>query len=277
MVPSAYLSKLQSWRIEIPSIHIVLGSGFGRALDSLDAMVWTERGQLKFAEVCDLAQSTVQDHPGIFRFFSNSKTGKTICFQVGRLHGYEGHPAPSVVKPVMIARQAGVENFILTNSSGGLDRNMAPGDVMLISDHVNLTGQNPLIGSNDDTLGPRFPDMGNLYVREWREKLRIILIEKQLRVHEGVYLGLLGPSFETHAEVQLFANWGLKAVGMSTVWEAIALKHSGARVAGLSLISNLGAGLSSTPLDHNAILQTGRTTAVKILSAICSFCEREFS
>src|SRR5262249_32937121 len=153
-------------------------------------------------------------------------------FQMGRLHGYEGHSPRATVQPVMIPRLCGVEKFLLTNAAGGLDPAMQAGDVMLISDQVNMTGNNPLVGKNPRgpdgrELGPRFPDMGDLYRREWRARLRTQLERQKLRVFEGCYLGLLGPTYETHAEVKLFSSWGMKAVGMSTVWEAIALHHSG--------------------------------------------------
>src|SRR5262249_34664020 len=159
----------------------------------------------------------------------------------------EGHEPSTVVQTVMVPRLSGVKSFVLTNAAGGLSLSMRPGDVMLIRDHVNLTGLNPLVGVNPQgldgrPLGPRFPDLARLYDREWRARLLRICAAEGLGTHEGVYLGLLGPSFETPAEIQLFSSWGLHAVGMSTVWEAIALAHSGARVAGLSLVSNLGSG-----------------------------------
>jgi purine-nucleoside phosphorylase len=151
---------------------------------------------------------------------------------------------------------------------------------MLIRDHVNLTGGNPLVGLNPRggggrELGPRFPDLSALYDRGWRARLAGHCARTGLGVHEGVYLGLLGPSFETPAEVQLFSSWGLHAVGMSTVWEAIALGHSGARVAGLSLVSNLASGLAAGKLDHATILDTCRRSAEKIVEALRAALEEE--
>jgi purine-nucleoside phosphorylase len=266
---AVYQDFLQQNSLPIPRWHIVLGSGFGSALDHFS---WELAGELSFAELPALHKSTVQDHAGNYRFYRRGAT--VVCFQMGRLHGYEGHAAAAVARTVMIPRLAGVEEFLLTNASGGLGKDFRPGDVMLIRDHVNLTGQNPLTGPNPvhvtggKELGPRFPDLCDAYDAAWRERLARHCGSKGLRVHEGVYLGVTGPSFETPAEVKLFAGWGMHAVGMSTVWEAIALRHSGARVAGLSLISNLGAGLSSQKLEHETILKTSRASAAQIIGAL---------
>jgi purine-nucleoside phosphorylase len=268
---SAYRSYLERSSLPVPSLHVVLGSGFGAALESVP---WKKVGELSFTEIPGFPPSTVPDHAGCYRFYSHGK--KVISCQMGRLHGYEGHEAALVARTVMAPRLAGVENFILTNASGGLSREFLPGDVMLIRDHVNLTGRNPLVGENPvgeegRELGPRFPDLSRLYDPEWRRALSGLCRQEGLRVHEGIYLGVLGPSFETPAEVRLYAAWGMHAVGMSTVWEAIALKHSGARVAGLSLISNHAAGMVEGSLDHLEILETCRASAARVLSALVNF------
>ncbi len=273
----AYQEFLAGKKLPLPSFHVVLGSGYGKAVDTFP---WEKVGELSFRDLPGFPSSTVQDHSGSYAFFRKGK--HSLCFQMGRIHGYEGHPAALVVQPVMVPRLAGVKNFLLTNAAGGLWAGYRPGDVMVIRDHVNLTGKNPLEGPNPagadgKELGPRFPDMARLYCRELRAKLKKNLEKKEagLQVHEGVYLGLLGPSFETPAEVQLFASWGLHAVGMSTVWEAIALGHSGARVGGISLISNLGSGLGDGTLDHNQILETCRASAAHIVQAIERTVEEE--
>jgi len=270
-----YQERLKSKSLPLPDFHVVLGSGFGEALNSISSQ-WSLKDEIPFTEIPGLVGSTVKDHKGAYRIYQNSKNNKTIQVQMGRIHGYEGHSAKTVVQPVMLPRLCGVKNFILTNAAGGLLKSQVPGGAMIIQDHVNLTGQNPLIGPNPvhfngTELGPRFPDMGNCYLPDWSKALKAELIKNQVQVTEGIYLGLLGPSFETHAEVRLFANWGMGAVGMSTVWESIALKHSGANLAGISLISNLGAGLSNTPLDHESIVETCRHSASKILAAILNF------
>lgn len=264
-----------------PKVHVVLGSGFGQALEHLPADCWKTELEIPFGDVPGLTASTVADHAGRYRLVRHKPSGHLVQFQMGRLHGYEGHSPRAVVQTVMIPRLCGVENFILTNAAGGLAKGMHPGDVMIIEDHVNMTGQNPLYGENPRgpdgrEIGPRFPDMGNTYQSDWRSELRQILKNQKLNVHEGVYMGLMGPTFETHAEVRLFCQWGISAVGMSTVWEAVALKHSGARLAGISLISNLGAGLSAQALDHHAILETCRQSAAQILTGLCAFFEKEF-
>ncbi len=277
---STYQAFLKQKKIVLPELHVVLGSGFGTALGSL-SKVWEPLADCSFADIPGLPVSTVPDHAGKLRFFRHAPTGKVICFQMGRIHGYEGHEAAVVARTVMIPRLAGVKNFLLTNAAGGLSHSYRPGDVMLLRDHVNLTGQNPLTGKNPTEpsgkeIGPRFPDLCGLYDRAWRERLGRHAAAQGLRVQEGTYLGISGPSFETPAEVALFASWNLQAVGMSTVWEAIALKHSGARVAGMSLISNLGAGMSEQHLDHNTILETCRNSAARIVAAVAADAAEEF-
>ncbi len=219
-----------------PSFHVVLGSGFGEAL--FENASWRERSELFFQEVPGLAATTTPDHKGNYRIFEHVKTGVSAVFQSGRLHGYEGHSAQKAVLPVMIPRLAGIQNFLLTNAAGGIINGCQPGHVMVIRDHINFTGQNPLIGENP-AHGPRFPYMSEIYDAQWRNQL-VQVLSPSLPVHTGVYLGLIGPSFETPAEIELFAKWGVGAVGMSTVWEAIALKHSGARIAALSLFEQFG-------------------------------------
>lgn len=274
---AAYKKFLAKHSLPVPSYHVVLGSGYGAALADFS---WEHAGDLSFRDMPGFPASTVQDHAGSYRFFR--KGAHSLSFQMGRVHGYEGHAAALVVQPVMVPRLAGVKKFVLTNAAGGLSMEHKPGDVMLIRDHVNLTGMNPLIGKNPvgvdgKELGPRFPDMANLYDRDFRSKMRKHFVNLPINVHEGVYLGLLGPSFETPAEIQLFSSWGLHAVGMSTVWEAIALAHSGARVGGLSLISNLGSGLGEGTLDHNTILETCRVSAAAIVRALTATIEEELT
>lgn len=269
-----FTEKLRALKSDIPRVQVVLGSGFGEALDALDAKTWQKIGEIPFAEVPGLTPSTVADHPGKYTLYRHDKG--VVLFQMGRLHGYEGHQPQATVQPVMIPRLCGVSNFILTNAAGGLDRKMKSGDVMMITDHVNMTGLNPLLGpnpkdGNGKDLGPRFPDMGDTYQKAWRSSLRQHLEGQSLRVHEGCYLGLLGPTYETHAEVRLFSSWGMSAVGMSTVWEAIALKHSGAKLTGVSMISNLGAGLTEEVIDHKDIMLACRKSASQIVQGLSRF------
>ncbi|MGE3262151.1 MAG: purine-nucleoside phosphorylase [Bacteriovoracia bacterium] len=265
---AVYQDFLRQHSLATPKWHVVLGSGFGNALGSFS---WELVGELPFSALPALHKSTVQDHAGAYRFYRRGNA--VVSFQMGRLHGYEGLAPAAVALTVMIPRMAGVEEFLLTNASGGLTTAFQPGDVMMIRDHVNFTGQNPLTGPNPlhlngAELGPRFPDLCDAYDAGWRERLTRSCRARGLKVHEGIYLGVAGPSFETPAEVRLFGLWGMHAVGMSTVWEAIALRHSGAKLAGLSLISNLGAGLGTQKLDHDTILKTSRASAASIIGAL---------
>jgi len=275
----------RAWKrlgIRTPEFHVVLGSGLGDAFHALPPPKgWMARGELPFAKVPGLGSATAPGHHGLYRFYEYTPTGRVITLQFGRLHGYEGNPPRQVVQTVLGPALAGTRNFILTNAAGSLTPRFQPGSVMLLRDHVNLTGQNPLTGPNPvgptgAELGPRFPDMTRAYDPRLRRALGVALKRGGVRVHEGVYLGLAGPNFETAAEVALFRRWGLQAVGMSTVWEAIALTHFGAarglRLAAFSLISNLGAGLGAgQPLTHAEVLETGRAVSAGIAQSLFAF------
>jgi purine-nucleoside phosphorylase len=270
-----YANFLKGKGIATPDTHAVLGSGIGSSfVDEWIPGNWEAVGDLNFRELPAISSATAPGHAGIYRFFRERKNGKVLCLQVGRLHGYEGLPPEDATLSVMVPRLAGTENFILTNAAGGLKLEWPVGSLMMIRDHVNFTGQNPLVGPMKNgpagnLIGPRFPDISKAWDREYTERVRRELTTAGLETHEGVYLGVLGPSFETPAEVRLFAQWGLGTVGMSTVWEAISLAHSGAKLAGFSLISNLGSGLNpGVVLDHYEILETSRVAARKIIAAL---------
>jgi purine-nucleoside phosphorylase len=259
MSAAFFLDKYKAFGIDAPALHVVLGSGLSGAFDELSSLEgWKQVGQIRLSEIPEVSASTAPGHLGALRYFRHQKSGKALCFQLGRLHGYEGLTPRQVVAPLMAVRSAGTQKFLLTNASGGLQTSNTVGSIMIITDHVNLTAQNPLYGKNPcdadgKPYGPRFPDMSEVYNRDMRSKLSQALKKHQLRSFEGVYLGLQGPSYETPAEIRLFASWGMGAVGMSTVWEAIALRHSGAELAGLSVISNFGAGLLPEPLKHEDV------------------------
>jgi purine-nucleoside phosphorylase len=275
-------SHLHSFNLPVPEIHFVLGSGLASALDSIhDTGEWKFAGEIKFSELPGLSSASAPGHRGAYKYFRNSANDKSIVFQIGRLHGYEGLSARQVIQTVMISRLAGTCKFVLTNAAGGLDKSFKVGSVMLIKDHVNLTGDNPLVGPNPvdhdgKYMGSRFPDMSVVYDNKLREHLRTAMAGVKLEVNEGTYLGLLGPSFETPAEIALFSQWGLHAVGMSTVWEAIALRHSGAKVAGISLISNVGCGLTdSEPLCHEDIMIQSQRSSKMMIEGLFKFAEVE--
>lgn len=270
-----YSRFLKDHSITKVDIHAVLGSGIGSSfVDDWIPQSWKSVGEIHFKDLPAITAATAPGHPGIYRFFRESSSQRVLCLQVGRLHGYEGLPASQVVLSVLIPKLAGTQNFVITNAAGGLKLEWPVGSLMMIRDHVNFTGQNPLTGpvtaGMDGTpVGPRFPDVSKAWDREFTEELRRELVQSGLQTNDGVYLGVAGPSFETPAEVRLFAQWGMGTVGMSTVWEAIALAHAGACVSGFSLISNLGCGLNpGVVLDHFEILEASKVAAKKIIRAL---------
>lgn len=199
--------------------------------------------------------------------------GTRVACLSGRVHLYEGWSPAAVVRPVRTLRRLGVPAFLLTNAAGGIADHHVPGDLMLLRDHLNLTGSSPLLGPHEPELGPRFPDQSAV----WDPALRALLraqAQPGVRLHEGVYAGLLGPSYETPAEVAMLRSLGADAVGMSTVHEAIALNAMGARLVGLSLISNLAAGIADTPLDHQEVMAAGRAAAATLTTLVTRFCQK---
>ena len=230
-----------------PKTVLVLGSGIGRFAERLE-----DAKSLSYAEIPGFAPSTVAGHAG--KLMAGTVAGKKLALMAGRIHVYEGHPAPSIATLVRILRAVGVERLILTNASGGLSLDMPAGTIMIVDDHINFGGVNPLIGPNDESVGPRFPDMTDAYDPQLRALLAQAADEAGVRVKRGIYLFCTGPNFETPAEVQLFGQWGANAVGMSTVPECLAARHCGMQVAAVSLVTNLAAGLSANPLTHEETL-----------------------
>lgn len=229
-----------------PKVGFVLGSGlsfFGRSIDV--------SAQWSFAEIPHFCPPSVTGHPGQLLF--GRLSGVPVAVLQGRLHAYEGHSFQDVVFPVRLLSQLGVQILIVTNAAGGLLPKMKPGDFMLINDQINLTGNNPLIGPNVAELGERFTDMTEAYDPRLRQLMKKVLRKQRVRYHEGVYCGVLGPSYETAAEIRFLKKIGGGAVGMSTVAEVIAARHAGMRVAGLSCITNLGTGLSRHKLSHEEV------------------------
>jgi inosine/guanosine/xanthosine phosphorylase family protein len=192
----------------------------------------------------------------------------------GRIHIYEGHPAQAIAIPIRILRKLGVERLILTNASGGLTPDMTAGTLMIIEDHINFTSMNPLIGPNDDTIGPRFPDMTDAYDPGLRALMAEAARDAGVAVKSGIYLWCLGPNFETPAEVRLFGRLGAHAVGMSTAPECLVARHCGMTVAGLSLVTNLAAGIAQHPLTHEETLAEAAKAYTNVERLLLAFFKR---
>jgi purine-nucleoside phosphorylase len=244
-----------------PRVGLVLGSGLGAFADSLENLV-----RIPYRELPHMAASDVAGHPGNLCFGDAGGT-PVVCMQ-GRVHLYEGHPVDQVVLGVRTMARLGVQCVLLTNAAGGLEPAWAAGDLMVVTDHINLTGTSPLVGADDDALGPRFPDMTAAYDAELRGWMHAAAAERGLALREGVYAGLLGPQYETPAEVRMVRGFGAHAVGMSTVHEVIALRHMGVRVAALSCITNLAAGISARSLDHADVEATARSRSADLVALL---------
>ena len=234
---------------EVPTIAIVLGSGLGDFAGSLGGGI-----SMPYGDLPHWPASRVVGHGG--RLVVGSVKGRTIAALSGRCHVYEGHDLKTVTFAVRALGLLGVKTLILTNAAGGVNTSFSQGALMVIDDHINLIGGNPLVGANDDRFGTRFPDMSSVY----SPRLRAIADESAraigLTVPHGVYVGLLGPSFETPAEIRYLRTIGVDAVGMSTVPEAIVARHMGIEVLGISCITNMAAGVLPQPLDHHEVMET---------------------
>jgi purine-nucleoside phosphorylase len=235
-------------------LGMVLGSGLGKIADELE-----DRRMVSYDKIPHIPSSTVPGHAG--SLVRGKWQGREVVMLSGRVHKYEGHTYASVALPVQLLGAMGVDVLVLTNAAGAVNPAFSPGDMMLIEDHLNLTGGNPLEGRNDPRIGPRFPDMTEVYDVELRRMAVSIADRLGLKLQRGVYASVLGPSYETPAEIRMVRAIGGDAVGMSTVPEAIAARHMGMRVLGLSCISNYGAGMGDDTLDHSHVAEVaGRAT-----------------
>jgi len=247
-----------------PRVGVVLGSGLGDFADSI-----VDPTVIPYADIPHFKAAGVAGHAGRL-VLGNVGSAATAVLR-GRIHHYEGHEIADVVFPVRVLAKLGIRSLLLTNAAGGINRDYHPGDLMIIRDHINMMGLNPLRGRNDERLGPRFPDMSAVYDPSFQDVIAAALTEIGRPAHCGVYLALNGPSYETPAEIRMFATLGADALGMSTVPEAIAARHMGVRVAGISCISNLAAGLSGQPLTHQEVIETGervKADFVRLLNLI---------
>ncbi len=247
-----------------PRLGIVLGSGLGGLAEELEGAV-----AVPYAEIPGFPPSTVAGHAG--RFVLGSLEGVPVACMQGRFHLYEGHP-PAVIKlPIRTFAALGVDALLLTNAAGSLRPEVGPGSLMLITDHINAMWTNPLVGPNDDEWGERFVGLEDAYDPELRARLRRIAGEAGIDLHEGVYLALLGPLFETPAEIRAYRVLGADAVGMSTVPEVIVARHAGIRVAAISAITNLAVGLSTEAVDHAQTLRGAALAAADLARLVRAF------
>ena len=235
----------------VPELALILGSGLGDFAATLAGAV-----AMPYAELPNWPASTVVGHPG--RLVIGLSAGRRVAALAGRVHAYEGHSPDAVAFATRVMGRLGVKRLVLTNAAGGVNTAFSPGALMIIDDHINLLGANPLAGENDDRFGPRFPDMTEVYSTRLRRIAGEAAAAKGFAVTHGVYAALLGPSYETPAEIRYLRTIGANAVGMSTVPEALAARHMGLEVLGLSCITNMAAGVLPEPLDHDDVLETTR-------------------
>ena len=231
-----------------PAIGMVLGSGLGDFADTLEDAV-----RIPYSDIPNFPVPTAPGHAGALVF--GRKQGKEVVVLQGRIHFYEGLPQQVITLPVRVLAALGIRTLVLTNAAGGVNLDFGPGSLMLISDHINYSGANPLIGPNLDSFGPRFPDVSDLYSKALRCRVKEAASAAGIRLCEGVYMMFSGPNYETPAEVRMAKIVGADAVGMSTVPEALVAGHSGMEVLGISCITNIAAGLSDQKLDHSEVLE----------------------
>jgi len=247
-----------------PKIGLVLGSGLGGFADSL-----SEATRIPYADIPTFPQSTAIGHAG--RMVIGKADSVAVAAMQGRVHLYEGYSAQEVTFPIRVFGRMGIRAVVLTNAAGGINRAYAQGALVLIRDHINLQETNPLVGPNDDRFGVRFPDMTRAYSRPYREMAREEAGKLGITLHEGVYAALLGPSYETPAEIEYLRRIGADLVGMSTVAEVIAARHMGINVLAISCVTNMAAGILDQPLSHAEVMETGervKTTFESLLRAV---------
>jgi inosine/guanosine/xanthosine phosphorylase family protein len=248
----------------VPDVGIVLGSGLGGLADDLQDAV-----SIPFADLPGWPAATAPGHAG--RLLLGTLADRPVVLLQGRFHLYEGNHPGLVIQPVLLFQRLGASVVVLTNAAGGLDPTFGPGTLMVMRDHINLTGQNPLIGPNADELGPRFPDLTDAWSPRLRERLHAAAKAEGVDLAEGIYVGLSGPSYETPAEVRMYAGLGGHAIGMSTVLECIAARWVGLEVCGVSLVTNAGAGYSGEPLSHEEVLAAGAEAGPRLARVIRRF------
>jgi len=266
-----HASRIIRSRISVePRIALVLGSGLGGFADDFDDAV-----AIPYEDIPGFVRSTAEGHAG--RLVIGNVDSIPVLAMQGRVHYYEGYSLEEVTFPIRVFNLLGIKTLVLTNAAGGINVQLTQGALMMISDHVNLMGVNPLVGPNDERFGPRFPDMSAVYSPELQE----LVVEEakaiNVAVRRGIYGALSGPSYETPAEIHLLRNLGADAVGMSTVPEAIVARHMGIEVLGISCITNMAAGISDEPINHEEVMATGvrvRATFTELLQRVIGAINR---
>ncbi|MEC0230968.1 purine-nucleoside phosphorylase [Paenibacillus alba] len=255
---AAFISKETNIK---PQIGLILGSGLGVLADLIEQPIIVD-----YARIPHFPVSTVEGHAG--ELVVGTIQGKQVLMMKGRFHAYEGYGAETVSFPVRVMKELGIEILIVTNAAGGINETYQVGDLMVISDHLNLTFRNPLIGPNDNALGARFPDMSEAYSKRLRKLAHEVAATQDFKLQEGVYVGLLGPNYETPAEIRMFRTLGGDSVGMSTVPEVIVARHAGIEVLGFSCISNMASGILDQPLSHAEVMETTEQVKPKFLKLV---------
>ncbi len=260
-MPDAAVSYIKSFTDFEPEIGIILGSGLGSLAEKLENPVY-----LNYSGIPGFAKSTAPGHKGrlVFGLLSGKKV---VCMQ-GRFHYYEGWAMRDIVFPVRVLKSLGIKTLLVTNAAGGVNTNYNVGDFMLIRDHINFMGNNPLIGTNNDSFGPRFCDMSKAYAPHLREIAKAAAQKCGMQLHEGVYLACTGPSYETPAEIRAFRLLGADAVGMSTVPEVIAASHCSLPVLAVSLITNMASGVLEQPLSGEEVIEIGDKKSAELQTLV---------
>lgn len=247
-----------------PTTLIILGSGLGSLGEKLENSI-----SINYKDIPHFPQSTVKGHES--RLICGRLGNKEVLCMQGRFHLYEGHSPQTINQLFQIYKLLGIKELIVTNAAGSLNPNIPPGSLMLINDHINFSGKNPLIGPDDESFGPRFPDMSNAYDKNTRQLIHTIAQQQNLELHEGTYLMVLGPNFETPAEIRAFRILGADAVGMSTVPEVISAVHAGMKVLGISVITNFGTGMQQGTQSHEETLSQGQNASTKLIQLVTAY------
>lgn len=249
-----------------PEIGIILGSGLGDFVDNFESV------SMPYSEIPGFETSTIQGHAGKLVFAKISD--KNVVLMQGRYHFYEGHLMQSIAYPIKIMKKLGVKTLIITNAAGAINKKFKPADLMIITDHINLMGTNPLIGANDEEFGTRFPDMSEVYKKDLIKIAKKSAKETKIKIQKGIYAACTGPSYETPAEIKMLRKIGADAVGMSTAPEAVVANYCGINVLGISCLTNYAAGIQKTPLSHSEVIESANIAKEKFQSLLLNILEK---